>query len=155
MAYAALDQRGKSATAERRSWSAAASSCASRSGTAVVTRVRLIRASSLSLPERSLPTRSTRPSSRSHGAGHLEASAANGGTAAAIRQKQWLDHRSHRNGRVECVSTLSQKAWLSRVKVAAPFKSRFLIRSIAGSSQSSRRLTTFWFPVGSAPSACA
>ena len=107
------------------------------------------------LPERSLPTRSTRPSSRSHGAGHLEASAANGGTAAAIRQKQWLDHRSHRNRRVACVPTLSQKAWLSRVKVAAPFKSRFLIRSIAGSSQSSRRLTTFWFPVGSAPSACA
>jgi len=148
-------KRGKSATAERRSWSAAASSCASRSGTAVVTRVRLIRASSLSLPERSLPTRSTRPSSRSHGAGHLEASAANGGTAAAIRQKQWLDHRSHRNRRVACVPTLSQKAWLSRVQVAAPFQSRFLIGSIACSSQSSRRLTTFWFPVGSAPSACA
>ena len=148
-------KRGKSATAERRSWSAAASSCASRSGTAVVTRVQLIRASSLSLPERSLPTRSTRPSSRSHGAGHLEASAANGGTAAAIRQKQWLDHRSHRNRRVACVPTLSQKAWLSRVQVAAPFQSRFLIGSIACSSQSSRRLTTFWFPVGSAPSACA
>ena len=148
-------KRGKSATAERRSWSAAASSCASRSGTAVVTRVQLIRASSLSLPERSLPTRSTCPSSRSHGAGHLEASAANGGTAAAIRQKQWLDHRSHRNRRVACVPTLSQKAWLSRVQVAAPFQSRFLIGSIACSSQSSRRLTTFWFPVGSAPSACA
>ena len=155
MTYAALDQRRKSATAKRRSWSAAASSCASRSGTTVVTRVRLIRASSLSLPERSLPTPSTRPSSRSYRGGHLEASAANGGTAAAIRQQQWLDHRSHRNRRVECVSTLAQKAWLSRVKVAAPFKSRFLIRSIACSSQSSRRLTTFWFPVGSAPWACA
>jgi hypothetical protein len=37
----------------------------------------------------------------------------------------------------------------------APFKSTFPIRLIACSSRSSRRLTTFWFPIASAPSACA
>src|SRR6266496_5620691 len=76
----AFDQSGKGSAAERGSWSAPASSCASRSSAAVVTRVRSVRASSLSLPGRSLPSRSTSRSSRSHGAGDVEASAADGGT---------------------------------------------------------------------------
>ena len=48
-----------------------------------------------------------------------------------------------------------KKAWLSRVKKAAHFKSTFPIRLIACSSRSSRRPTIFWCPVASAPSACA
>ena len=155
MAYAALDQRGKSATAKRRSWSAAASSCASRSRTAVVTRVRFVGAPSLSLLAASLPTGSTRRSSRSYRAGHLKTSAADRRTASEVRQKQRFDHWSDRNQRFECVSAHAEKAWLSRVERAAHFKFTFPIRLIAYLSQSSRRRTTFWCPVASAPSGWA
>jgi len=155
MAYAALDQRGESATAKRCSWSAATSSCASRSRTAVVTRVRFLRAPSLSLLAASRATGSTRRSSRSNCAGHLEASTADGRTASEIRQKQWLDHWSDRNRRLESISAHPEEAWLSRVKRVAHFKSTLPIGLIAYLSPSWHRLTTFWFPVASAPLACA
>jgi hypothetical protein len=155
MAHGALDQGEEGSPAECRSWPAAASSCASRSSASVVTRVRFIRAPSISLPGRSLPSRSTSRSSRSHGAGYVEASAADGGTAPEVRKKQGSDHRSDRNRCVECISAHSKKAWLSRVEKAAHCKSTFPIRLIACSSRSSRRLTTFWSQVASAPSASA
>jgi len=155
MAHDAFDQSGKGSAAERRSWSTPASSCASRSSAAVVTRVRFVGASSISLPEGSLSARSSRRSSRDHGAGHVEAPAAHGGTAPQVREKQRTDHWSDRERRVECVSTHTKKAWLSRVEKAAHFKSRFPIRLIACSSRSWRRPTIFWCPVASAPSACA
>src|SRR6266852_2550304 len=151
----AFDQSGKSSGAERRSWFAPASSCAARSSAAVVTRVRLVRAPSISLPGRSLPARSTCRSSRGHSADHVEASAAYGGTPPEVREKQRTDYWSNRDRRVACVSPHSKKAWLSRVKKAAHFKSTFPIRLIACSSRSSRRPTIFWCPVASAPSACA
>jgi hypothetical protein len=154
MADDALDQSGKGSTPERRSWSAPPSSCASRSSATVITRVRFVSASSISLPTRSFPARPAGRSSRGHGAGHLETSAAHGGASPEVREKQRVDHRSDRNRRVECLSTSSEKAWLSRVPKAA-FKSMFLIPLIACSSRSSRRPTTFWCPVASAPSACA
>src|SRR5262249_19021169 len=155
MANDSLDQSGEGSPAECRSWPAAASSCASRSSTAVVWRVRLVRAPSISLPARSFPTRSTSRSSRSHGARDLEVATADRGAAAEIREQQWPDHRSDRNRRITGISAHAQKAWLSRVKKAAHFKSAFPIRLTACSSRSSRRLTTFWCPVASAPSACA
>ena len=155
MADDAFDQGGKSSAAERRSWSAPASSCASRSSAAVVTRVRVVRASSLSLPGGSLAAQSSRRGSRDHGAGHVEASAAHGGTAPEVRETQRFDYWSDCDRSVECVSTHSEKAWLSRVEKAAHFKSTFPIRLIACWSRSSRRPTIFWCPVGSAPSACA
>src|SRR5438876_365331 len=155
MAHDAFDQSGKGSAAERRSWFASAPSRAARSSAAAVTRVRFVRASSISLPGRSLPARSTRRSSRGHGADHVEASAAYGGTSPEVREKQRTDHRSGRDWRVACVSTHSKKAWLSRVQKAAHFKSTFPIRLIACSSRSSRRPTIFWCPVASAPSACA
>ena len=155
MADDAFDQSGKGSAAKRRSWSAPASSCASRSSAAVVTRVRFVGTSSISLPGGSLPARSTHRSSRGHGADHAEASAAYGGTSPEVREKQRTDHWSNRDRRVECVSTHSTKAWLSRVKKAAHFKSTFPIRLIACSSRSWRRPTIFWCRVASAPSACA
>src|SRR5216683_3444979 len=155
MADDAFDQGGKGSAAECGSWSAAASSCASRGSAAVVTRVRSVRASSLSLPGGSLAARSSRRSSRGHGADHVEASAAYGGTSPEVREKQRTDHWSNRDRRVACISTHSKKAWLSRVKKAAHFKSTFAIRLIACSSRNSRRPTIFWCPVASAPSACA
>jgi len=151
----AFDQSGKSSGAERRSWFAPASSCTARSSVAAVTRVRFVRAPSISLPGRSLPARSTCRGSRGHSADHVETSAAYGGTPPEVREKQRTDHWSNRDRRVECVSTHSKKAWLSRLEKAAHFKSKFPIRLIACSSRSSRRLTTFWFHVASAPSACA
>src|SRR5205807_7573407 len=87
-AHGALDQSEEGSPAECRSWPAAASRCASRSSASVGTRVRFIRAPSLSLPGRSLPSRSTSRSSRSHGAGYVEASAADGATAPEVCKKQ-------------------------------------------------------------------
>ena len=155
MAHDAFDQSGKSSAAERRSWFAPAPSGAARSSAAAVTRVRFVRASSLSLPGRSFPARSTRRRSPSYGASYVEASAAYGGTSPEVREKQRTDHGSNRDRRVACVSPHSKKAWLSRVEKAAHFKSMFPIRLIACSSRSSRRPTIFWYPVASAPSACA
>ena len=77
-----------------------------------------------------------------------------GGTCSGRREKQRPDHWSNRDRRVECVSRRSTKAWLSRVKKAAHFKSTFPIRLIACSSRSWHRPTIFWCPVASAPSAC-
>ena len=154
MADDAFDQSGKGPAAERRSWSAPASSCASRSSAAVVTQVRFVRASSLSLPAGSLSARSSRRSSRGYGADHAEGSAAYGGTSPEVREKQRTDHWSNRDRRVECVSTHFKKAWLSRVKKATHFKSAFPIGLIACSSPSSPRPTIFWCPVASAASAC-
>ena len=89
------------------------------------------------------------------GAGHVEASAAHGGTAPKVRQKQRSDYWSDCDRGIECVSRHPKKAWLSRVEKAAHFKSTFPIRWIACSRRSWRRPTIFWYPVASAPSACA
>jgi len=138
-----FNQDAEGAPAECCPWPVAAANRASRSSASTVTRVRLVRAPSISLPARSLATRSTDRSSRSHGANHLEASTANRGTAAGIRQKQWPDHWSHRGPCTKCISARPKEAWLNRVKIAAHFRFKFLIRLIACSSRSSRRLTRF------------
>jgi len=155
MAYTALDPNREGSTVERRSWSAPTSSCAARSCTAVITPVRFVRAPSLSLPATSFPTRSPRRSSRSHRAGHVKAAPAHGRTAPEIRSQQRLDHRSDRNRRVESLPAPTEEAWLSRVEQAAHCKSTLPIGWIACSSRNSRRLTSFWCPVASAPSAYA
>ena len=153
MTYDALNQSGKGSAAERRSWPTPASCCFTRSSPAVVTRVRSVRASSISVLGGSVPARSTRRSHRAYSADHVEASAEHGGTAAEVREKQWPDHRSDCDRRVERVSRCSKEAWLSRAQKAAHCKFTFPIRLIACSSQSSRKPTTFWCPLGSAPSA--
>jgi hypothetical protein len=155
MADDALDQSGKGSTPECRSWSASTSSCTCRSRSTIVTPVRSIRASSISLSGRSFPTRACSRNSRRHRTRHIEASAKDGGIAPAVREKQRSDHRSHRKRSVECLSAYSKKAWLSRIEKAAHFESRFPIPLIACSSPSSRRLTTFWSHVASALLACA
>src|SRR5438093_5495804 len=153
MTYDALNQSGKGSAAERRSWPTPASCCFTRSSPAVVTRVRSVRSSSISVLGGSVPARSTRRSHRAYSADHVEASAEHGGTAAEVREKQWPDHRSDCDRRVERVSRCSKEAWLSRAQKAAHCKFTFPIRLIACSSQSSRKPTTFWCPLGSAPSA--
>src|SRR5205823_1074509 len=154
MSHDPLDQDGEGSPAECRSWPVAASNRASRSSASVVTRVRLVRAPSISLLARSLPTRWTDRSSRSHCANHLEASTANRGTAAEIREKQWPDHWSDRSQRTKRISARPKKAWLNRVKIATHFKFKFLICLIACSSRSSRMHTKFWCHVASTASGC-
>ena len=149
----AFDQSGEGSAAERRSWPTPASCCFTRSGTALVTRVRSVRASSISVSGGSVPARSAGRSPRAYSADHVEASAEHGGTAAEVREKQWPDHWSDRDRRSERVSRCSKKAWLSRAPKAAHCKFTFPIRLIACSSQSSRKPTIFWSPRGSAPSA--
>ena len=155
MSHDPFNQDGEGSPAERRSWPVAASNRASRSSASVVTRVRLVRATSISLLARSLPTRWTDRGSRSHCANHLEAFSANRGTAAEIREKQWPDHWSDRSQRTKRIPARPKKAWLNRVKIATHFKFKFLIRLIACSSRSSRGLTRFWCHVASTPSGCA
>src|SRR5713226_7740898 len=149
----AFDQSGKGSAAERRSWPTPASCCFAPSGTALVTRVRSVRASSISVPGGSVPAGSAGRSPRAYSADHVEASAEHGGTAAEVREKQWPNHGSDRDRRGERVSRCSKKAWLSRAPKAAHCKFTFPIRVIACSSQSSRKPTIFWSPRGSAPSA--
>ena len=151
MSHDPFDQDGEGSPAERCSWPVAASNGASRRSASVVTRVRLVRAPSISLLARSLPTRWTDRSSRSHCANHLETFTTNRGTAAEIREKQWPDHWSDRSQRIKCISARPKKAWLNSVKIATHFKFKFLIRLIACSSRSSRGLTRFWCHVVSTP----
>jgi hypothetical protein len=153
MAYGAVDQSGEGSAAERRSWPTPASCCTSRSSAAIVTRVRFVRASSIPLLRGGLPARATGRSYRGHGADHVEASAAHGGTAAKVREKQWPDYWSDRDRRVERVSRRSEETWLSRAPRAAHFKSVLTMPLIDCTIQSSLRPTVFWCRFGSVPSA--
>jgi hypothetical protein len=155
MTYDALGANGKSSAAERCSSSAATQDCASRSCAAFITRLWIVRASSISLPGRSLPTRESYRSSRGHGADYFEASTANCGAASEACEKQRFDHGSHRDPRVERVSAHGKETWLSRVGKAAHFKFTLPIHLIACSSPSLRRPMTFLCPVVSASSAQA
>jgi len=155
MAYGALHQGGEGSPNKCRSWPAAAWSRAARGSASPVTRLRFVRAASISLPGRSLPARSAGKHSRSHRIGHLEASAPDLRTAPKVCEEQRSHHWSDRNRRVKCVSADAKEAWLSRIGRAALFKFMFPIRLIACSSRSSRRLTRFWSHVASATSARA
>ena len=146
----AFDQSGNGSAAERRAWPTPASCCFTRSGTALVTRVRSVRASSITVPGGSVPARSAGRSSRAYSADHVEASAEYGGTAAEVRKKQWPDHGSDRDRRGDRVSRCLKKAWLSRAPKAAHCKFTFPIRLIAYSSQSRARLR-YSGPLAGAP----
>ena len=155
MADGARNQSGEGSAFERRACSASTPTGARRRSSPTVTRVRSIRASSLSLPRESFPARSTRRNSRDHDTGHFEAATTNGGTSPKICEKQWSDHRGNRNRGVKCLSAYSKKAWLSRIQEAALFESISHIHLIACSRRSWRRLTRFWSHVANAPSAWA
>jgi hypothetical protein len=155
IADGARNQSGKGSAFERRAWSAATSTGARRRSSPAVTRVRSIRASSISLSQESVSARSTRRNSRDHNTGHIEASATNRRTSPEIRERQRSDDRGNRYCRVACLSAYSQKAWLSRIQEATHFESTSHIHLIACSRRSSRRLTRFWSHIANAPSAYA
>ena len=155
MANGALYQGGESSPNKCRSWPAAAWSRAARGSASPVTRLRFVRAASLSLLGRSLPARSAGKDSRSHSIGHLETSAPDRRTPPKICEERRSNYWSDRNRRGKCFSADSKEAWLSRIERAAIFKFMFPIPLIACSSRNSRRLTRFWSHVASAPSARA
>ena len=152
MTDGSIDQSGQGSTVEHRSRFARASYRVARGGAAFVTGVRPVRASSIPVPGGSLPAR---PAGRSHGgygADHAQASAEHSTSVAEVCEKQWPDYRSNRDTCVERVSGCSKKAWLSRAREAARFKSTSTMRLIACASRNSPKPTIFWCPVGSAPS---
>ena len=149
----ARHQSGKGPAFERRACSSATSTAARRRSSPAGTRVPSIRAASLSLSRESVAARSPCRNSRDHSTGHFEASPTNRRTSPEIRKKQRSDDRGNRNRRLECLSTYSPKAWLSRIQEATHFESRSHIPLIACSRQSSRKLTRFWCHVANAPSA--
>ena len=153
MADSPIHQGSESSPNKFGSWPTAARSGAARGSASPFTRLRFIRAPSLSLLGRSLAVRSTHRNSRSHNIGHLETTAPDGRAAQKVCKKQWPHHWGDRNRRRKCVSADSKEAWLSRTERAAIFKLMFAIRLIACSTRSSRRLTRFWSHVVSALSA--
>jgi hypothetical protein len=155
MADDALDQSGQGSTPERRSCFASASNSTFRCSAALVTRVRFIGASGISLSATGLAARAGGRHSRGYRTGHLETSPTDCGVAAEIRERQWPDYRSDCNRGIEYLLAYAEKAWLSRLEKAAHFESRFPIPLITCSSRNSRRLTTFWSHVASALLACA
>jgi hypothetical protein len=148
-------QSGEGPALERRAWSSATSTGASRSSSPAGTRVPSLRAASLSLPRESVSAQSPCRNSRDHNTGHFEASATNRRTSPEIREKQRCDYRGNRNRCLACFSAYSQKAWLSRIQEATHFESISHMHLIACSRRSSRRLTRFWSHVANAPSAYA
>ncbi len=155
MADVALHQGREGSPNKYGSWPAAAWSRAARGSASPFTRVRFVRAASISLLGRSIADRSTHRNSRSHSIGHIETATPDRRAAPKICEKQWSHHRSDRNRRLKCVFADSKEAWLSRIERAAVFKLMFPIRLIACSRRSSRRLTRFWSHVVSVPLARA
>ncbi len=151
MANGALHQGTESSPNKYRSWPTAAWRRAARGSASPFTRVRFIRAPSISVLGRSLAGRSSHRNSRSHSIGHLETAAPDGRAAQKVCKKQRSHHRSDRDHGLKCVSADAKEAWLSRIERAAIFKLMFPIRLIACSRRSSRRLTRFWSHVVSAP----
>ena len=152
MAFDTFNQSGEGSASERCSRLTAAPCCPVRSSPVPISPIRSVRASSLSLPGRSLAPRTASRNTRGHGTGYLEAPPAHGGTAPQVREKQRCNYRSDRSCRVAGVSAHSEKAWLSRVPRAAHFKFTFPILLIACWSRSSCRRMTFWCPVASVQS---
>src|ERR1700749_5007378 len=110
MANGAFHQSSESSPNECGSWPAAAWSRVARGSASPFTRVRFIRAPSVSIPGRSLAARSTYQNSRSHNIGHLETTAPNGRAAQKVCKKQRSHDRSDRNRRLKCVFADSKEA---------------------------------------------
>jgi len=149
MTHGSIHQGGQGSATERRLQSAPAPCGVARGSTAFVTRVRPLRAPSLSIPGRSRPARAAGRSHRGYGADHPQASTQHSESTAEICEQQRPHHRSNRGTRLKRVSRCSEKAWLSRSAEAAHCKSKSTMRLIACANPSSPRPIVFWCPVGS------
>jgi hypothetical protein len=151
MAYEALHKGGKGSEAERCSWAPGAAGGIARGHAAPFSYVEVVGAPGISVSAGCLSARSTGRSRRNHGADHVEAPAANCGTAAWACQKQRINDGRHRHRGAQNVPANKEDAWLSGAAKAARSKSTLLMLLIACSSRNSPKPTPFWFPLESAP----
>src|SRR4051812_3273577 len=93
MANGSLHQGRESPPNKYRSWPAAAWSRAARGSASPFTRVRFIGTPGISLPGKSLATRSTHRNSRGHSIGYLETAAPDCRAAQKVCKKQRPQHR--------------------------------------------------------------
>lgn len=153
MANGPIDQSGQGSAVERRLHHAPAQYAIVQGHAALVQAVRPIGTSSLSIPGGSDTAGSSCRGHRGYGADHSQGSSRNSTFPAGVCEKQWADHRSHRDKGIGHVSEHSEKAWLSRAQRSARFKFTLSICLTACTIQSSPRPTVFWSPFGSVPSA--
>ena len=153
MASGTIDQNGQGSAVERRLRHAQAQYAIVQGRATLVCTVRPVGTSSLPIHGRSGTSGATCRSHRGYGADHPQGSSANSTSSPGVCEKQWADHRSHRDTRIEHVSQRSEKAWLSGAQRSARFRFTLSICLTACTIRSFPRPTVFWFPLGSVPSA--
>ena len=119
---------------------------------ALVGTVRPVGTSSLPIHGRSGTSGATCRGHRGYGADHPQGSSANSTSSPGVCEKQWADHRSHRDTRIDHVSQRPEKAWLSGAQRSARSKFTLSICLTACTIRSFPKSTVFWFPFGSVPS---
>ncbi len=153
MANGSIEQNGQGSTVERRLRYAPAQYAIVQSRAAFVWTVRPVGTSSLPIPGGSGTSGGTCRGHRGNGADHSQGSSANCASSPSVCEKQWADHRSHRDTRIGHVSQHSEKAWLSGAPRSARFKFTLSICLTACTILSSPKPTVFWYLSGSVPSA--
>jgi hypothetical protein len=151
MTHGPIQQSGQGSAVERCLQHARERCSVVRSNAALVTGVRPVSTSSLSVPGRSGTSRPAGRSFRGYSAGHTQASSRNSASSSGLCKEQWIDNRSDCDARSGRVSEYSEKAWLSRAKRPARFRFALTMCLIACTIQSSRRPTAFWCPFESVP----
>src|ERR1035441_83645 len=147
-----IDKSGQSSAVERRLHHAPAQYAIVQGHAALVQTVRPVGTSGLSLPGGSGASGATCRGHRGYGADHPQGSSANSTSSPGVCEKQWADHRSHRDTRIDHVSQRPEKAWLSGAQRSARSKFTLSICLTACTIRSFPKPTVFWFPFGSVPS---
>ena len=151
MANVTIEQSGQGSAVERRLRHAPAQYAIVQGCAALVWTVRPVGTSSLPIHGRSGASGATCRGHRGYGADHPQGSSANSTSSPGVCEKQWADHRSHRDTRIGHVSEHTEKTWLSRAQRPAPFKFTLSIFLTACTIRSSPKPTVFSYPFGSVP----
>ena len=147
-----IEQSGQGSAVERRLRLAAAQYAIVQGRAAFVWTVRPVGTSGVSVPGGSDTSGSTCRGHRSYGADYPQGSSADSAPSPGVCEKQWADHRSHRDTRIGHVSQRSEKAWLRSARVSIRFKFTLSICLTACTIPSSPKPTVFWFPFENVPS---
>ena len=153
MANGTIDQNGQGSAVERSLCHAPAQYTVVHGHAAFVWTVRPVGTSSLPIPGGSGTSAATCRGHRGYGADHPQGSSANSAPSPRVCEKQWADHRSHRDAGIDYVSKHSEKAWLSGAQRPTCFRFTLSICLTAYTIQNSPKPTVFRYPFGSAPSA--
>jgi len=153
MANGPINQNGQGSAVERRLRQASTQYAVAQGHAAAFWRVRSVGTSSLPILERSDTSGPTCRGRRDYGADHPQDSGGNSTSPSGVFEKHWADYRSHRDTGICHVCEHAEKTWLSRAQRPARFKFTLSICLTACTIRSLRRLTVFWSPPGSVPSA--